>query len=77
MTLPEWTGSYVVNTLFWLWVVRWGGAEWLVEQLSSMFLVSALVPRRTVVVIKLLGLVILVATRVWFLVGLFVPAARF
>jgi len=77
MTLAGWTGSYVVNTLFWLWVVRWGGAEWLVGQLSSVLLISALVPRRTVVSIKLIGWVILVATRIWFLVGLFVPAARF
>jgi hypothetical protein len=57
-------------------MVRWGGAEWFVEQLSSVFLVSALVPRRTVAVIRLLGWAILVTTRVWFLVGLFVPAAR-
>jgi hypothetical protein len=77
MTLSQWTGSYVLNTLFWLWVVRWGGAEWLVEQLSSVLLISALVPRRTVAVIKLLGWVILVTTRVWFLVGLFFPGARF
>ena len=39
MSLPEWIISYIALTIFWLWIVRWGGAEWVEGKFISGFLV--------------------------------------
>ena len=45
MSLVELITFYLLNLAFWLWVARWGGAEWLEGTFLSGFLVSIWAPR--------------------------------
>ncbi len=77
MSLIVWITLHFGNTLFWLWVVRWGGAEWLEGTLASGFVINIFAPRWSSDGIKLFGWGILIGDIIWFLVGLFIPEARF
>jgi hypothetical protein len=66
-----------MNALFWLWVVRRGGAEWLEGTFCSGFLIHIFAPRWSAEGIKLFGWLMLVGNVILFLIGLFVPVARF
>ena len=35
-----WVISYFINIIFWLWIVRCGGAEWIEDKVISAFLVN-------------------------------------
>ena len=74
--LGEWVLSYAVNVLFWLWILRWGGAEWLEGSFLSECLISWWAPRWDAEGIKLFGWGCLIISSGWFLVGVFVPEAR-
>jgi len=76
MPLGYWVLTYVLSTLFWLWILRWGGAERLEGTFTSGFLVNVLAPGWSSDGIKLFALLSLVLSTIGFLVGLFVPAVR-
>lgn len=77
MSLIGWIGAYSVQMLFWVWVVCWGGAERLEGTLASFFLVSWFAPEWSSEGIKLFGWLMLIGSTIWFLVGIFLPEARF
>ncbi len=71
MSLTWWTITYLADLLFWLWVVRWGGAERLEGTLSSGFFVSVFAPRWSAEGIKLFGYGTIIITTILFILGIF------
>jgi hypothetical protein len=76
MPLVIWVILYSVGVVFWLWVIFWGGAEWLEGTLASGFLVSIFAPRWSSEGIKLFAWLALFGSTVWFVLGIFIPEAR-
>jgi len=76
MSLKEWTVTYLIDLVFWVWVVRLGGAERLEGTFTSGFLVHIWAPRWSSDGIKLFGYCTLLISTVWFAVGIFYPELR-
>jgi hypothetical protein len=76
ISLGHWSLFALLDALFWLWVLRWGGAERLEGTFASGFLVSWFAPKWSAEGIKLFALLSLVGTLLAFAVGLFVPEIR-
>jgi hypothetical protein len=68
---------YVLDVLFWLWVVRWEGAEWLERTFTSGFLIHFVAPRWSTEGIKLFGEGALILSTIWFVLGLFYSELKF
>lgn len=66
-----WIASHALSTLFWLWVLLWGGAEWLEGTFASGFLISWIAPTWSADGIRLFALLMLVIGSIHFLIGLF------
>ena len=45
MSIAIWVALFVANVLFWLWVIRWGGAEWLEGRAAAGCLISVFAPQ--------------------------------
>ena len=75
LTLLEWVGMYGIESLFWWWILAWGGAEW-VEGWKSFFLIHWLAPTWSSEGIRLFALVVWVLSTLWFVFGLFMPEVR-
>ena len=73
MSLVELITFYLLNLAFWLWVARWGGAEWLEGTFLSGFLVSIWAPRWSAEGIKLFAYGTLFFSTVLFVLALFIP----
>jgi len=71
-----WILSYVVNLLFWLWVVFWGGAERLEGTFASGFIINSLAPNWTSEGIKLFGWLTLAGSTIGFVLGVCCPSLR-
>jgi hypothetical protein len=76
MTTTAWIVSFTLNTLFWLWIARWGGAERLEGTFSSGCLVSIFAPGWSADGLRLFAYVMLAASAVLFITGLFQPEMR-
>ena len=76
MSVARWVGGYVVDLVLSLWILRWGGAQWLEGTFSSGLVISWLASRWTAEGIRAFVLLSFVLTAIWFVVGLFVPEAR-
>ena len=76
MSLAVWIGTYVVVLACWMWIVRWGGADWIEGAFVAdvFFFLSS---RMDAEAIRLIGWIAIGVTTLWFAVGLFLPAARF
>jgi hypothetical protein len=72
-----WTAFFFFEVLFWLWIIRWGGAEWLEGTLTSGFIISYFAPTWRAEGIKLFGWLSLIFSTIWFVIGLFEPSLRF
>tara|TARA_Y100000815_G_C13277955_1_gene475713 strand:- start:871 stop:1116 length:246 start_codon:yes stop_codon:yes gene_type:complete len=70
MTLLEWTLLYVITSLFWKWIISWGGAQW-VEGWKSWFFIHFLAPAWSAEGIRLFAVVMWFFTSLWFVGGLF------
>ena len=77
MSLTELVVTYLLQLVFWLWIVRWGGAEWLEGTFLSGFLVHIFAPRWSAEGIKLFGCGAILVSTVLFVVGLFSPDFRY
>lgn len=77
MSITAWIIFYLIDAIFWLWVVRWGGAEWLEGTLASGFLINIFAPKWSSDGIKLYGYGILGISTVAFIAGLFMPEVRY
>jgi len=73
MSLTELIITYLINLIFWLWVVRWGGAEWLEGTFTSGFFIHIFAPRWSADGIKLFGYGMILISTVLFIVGIFYP----
>jgi hypothetical protein len=71
-----WIGLFVLNSLFWSWILFWGGAE----RLEGSFLAALLVHLRasawSAEGIKLFALLSWLISGFWFLIGLFSGEVR-
>ena len=76
ISIEHWILFAVLDALFWIWVLRWGGAERLEGTFASGFLVSWFAPKWSAEGIRLFALLSLAASLAAFGVGLFVPGVR-
>jgi hypothetical protein len=76
MSELTWTGTYFLNLLFWLWLIRWGGAERLEGTFTSGLLLSTFAPRWSADGIRLFAWFSLIGSSVAFIIGLFRPDFR-
>jgi len=75
--LLAWVLVYLVELLFWVWIIGWGGAKWLEGTFASGFLISYFAPSWSAEGIKLFAWVSLLACTIWFVVGIFNLSVRF
>ena len=76
MSLTGFILSYAVSLVFWLWIVRWGGARWLEGTLASGLQVHIFAPRWSADGIKLFGWGAIFISTIAFVLGLFWPDFR-
>ncbi|MBI4243885.1 MAG: hypothetical protein HY606_07330 [Planctomycetes bacterium] len=62
--------GYFVWGSFWLWVAKWGGAEWVEEKVLDFFLISRILPRIGSDSIKFVGWTMLVVSTILFVICL-------
>ncbi|XPF95286.1 hypothetical protein ACM9HF_04535 [Colwellia sp. RE-S-Sl-9] len=72
-----WILFYLFEVIFWLWIIRWNGAEWLEGTLTSGFLIHHFAPTWSADGIKLFVWIYFIAASIWFVVGIFQPSVRF
>ncbi len=72
-----WLAFFIIDVLFWLWIIRWGGAKWLEGTLTSGFLINYFAPTWSAEGIKIFAWISLIASVIWFLIGIFEPSLRF
>ena len=77
MSYPVWILLFVANSLFFLWVLRWGGAEWLEDWRFSLFFEWVPAFFWSAEQIKFYALLCWIGHLFWFLGGLFMPELRF
>lgn len=71
-----WILLFAINCIFCLWVLRWGGAEWMEGGKSSIFINWLYAFNWSAEQIKLYVLLSWVGHLIWFVVGLFVKGLR-
>ncbi len=76
MSVSIWVMIYIANSLFWKWVLSWGGAQWL-EGWKAWFFLEWFAADWNAEQIRAYALLAWIITTIWFVVGLAVPAARF
>jgi hypothetical protein len=69
--LDWWSLLYVASVLFWVWVIWWGGAEWLEGTFVSGLLIHVFAPDWSVHGIKLFAWASLIGSLVALFVNLF------
>ena len=76
MSLGLWAAAYSVVMAFWIWIIRWGGAEKLEETLANDFSES-LANYLSADTVKIVGYVALGVSSLWFIAGVYLPGLRF
>lgn len=71
-----WLACYALNLLFWLWVIRWGGAERLEGTFTSGLLFSSFAPNWSADGIRMFAWLSLIGSTITFFIGLFRPEFR-
>jgi len=71
-----WIIEYAVFALFWLWIARWGGAEWVEGRIISGFLVNTLAVNWSADQIKVFAYGLLCLGTILFIFGIFSPDFR-
>jgi hypothetical protein len=77
MSLTELIVTYLINLLFWFWVLRWGGAERLEGTFTSGFLISVFAPNWSAEGIKLFGYSTILLSTILFIVAIIYPDFRY
>ncbi|MCG8429294.1 MAG: hypothetical protein MI754_18230 [Chromatiales bacterium] len=75
MSIVEWIVVFSLNSLFWKWIVSWGGAQW-VEGWKAFFVIDWFAAAWTAEQIRLYGVIIWFCTATWFVLGVFIPGLR-
>jgi hypothetical protein len=73
MSTSEDTLLYVADCLLCLWVMRWGGAQWMEGWRTAFFIDWLLAFRWTAEQIKLYFLLLWICHTAWFLLGMLMP----
>ena len=76
MGLAAWVGVFLVSSLFWAWILFWGGADWLEGSWLAAVFVHFRAMEWTAEGIKLFAGLVWLCESIWFAIGLFAPAAR-
>jgi hypothetical protein len=76
METSLWPLGHIANVAICLWVLLWGGAEWLEGKFISGFLVSFFAPKWSVDQIKIAAFCGILLNAAFFIFGLFVPSFR-
>jgi hypothetical protein len=76
MPLTGLIAVYLIDLVFWLWVVRWGGAELLEGTFISGLLIHFFATRWSADGIKLFGYAAIFISTILFVVALFFPDFR-
>ena len=76
MSTGGWVLVFALEALFLLWLLRWGGARLLEGTFASGCLIAWVTPTWDEEQIKLYALVALVASTIWFVLGLVRPELR-
>ncbi|MCB9857584.1 MAG: hypothetical protein H6818_18025 [Phycisphaerales bacterium] len=75
MSVEVWIGAYLIEMLFWVWIVFLGGAD-RIEGSFVLDFVWTLSSRIDAEMIRFVGWIVMFMTTAWFILGLFVPLAR-
>lgn len=75
MDLLTWIGLFIAQSLFWKWILSWGGAEYL-EGWRAFFVLDWFAARWSAEQLRLYALIGWIVSAIWFLVGLFIPDVR-
>lgn len=76
MDLVYWIIGYVASALFWIWVLKWGGAEWL-EGWRAWVSIGWFAGHWSAEQIRLYALTLFVLESIGFVAGLFFESVRF
>lgn len=76
MSTGSWIGLYAAQSLFWLWIARWGGSHRLEGTFLSGFLVHLRAPYWGREGLELFAWLSLIGTSIWFVLGLVDPSLR-
>ncbi|WP_076593231.1 hypothetical protein [Herminiimonas arsenitoxidans] len=76
MSLLNWSLFFATSSIFTLWVMRWGGAEWMEGWKSFFFIDWFRSSLWSAEQIKLYFLLLWLLHVIWFVVGIFIPMAR-
>jgi hypothetical protein len=75
MSTATWVALYIVQALWWLWLARWGGAR-SIKGWPAGFMLHPVAWKWDAELIRVFAWLSLAASTVWFVLGLFEPAAR-
>lgn len=76
MSLLAWIGLFALESLFFAWILFWGGARRLEGSWLAELLVSYRASLTSADGIRLIAWVLWIGGAVWFLVGIVVPGVR-
>lgn len=76
MGIAVWVGVFAVTSLFWVWIIFLGGADWLEGSWLAAFIISSTAMEWSAEVIKLFAGLMWFGAGIWFTIGLFVKDAR-
>lgn len=75
MSLGSWVALFAVSSLWWKWIISWGGAHWL-EGIKSWFFLSCFAWSWNVEQIRLYAACCWILEGIWFAIGIFLPDVR-
>ncbi|HZK79630.1 MAG TPA: hypothetical protein VFC46_01150 [Humisphaera sp.] len=76
MELLTWIEIFAACSLFWTWILFWGGADWLEGSFLSGVLLWFRAPEWSSEGIQLFAACSWVFQAIWFIIGLFIPSLR-
>ncbi|MCF6261427.1 MAG: hypothetical protein L3J98_14905 [Gammaproteobacteria bacterium] len=76
MEIGSWLISYILSALFWLWVLKLGGTDWLVGW-KAWGIIGWFSGHWNVEQVRFYALILLIFETVWFLARIIYPGARF
>lgn len=75
MEVGVWILLYLITVIFWLWVLKWGGSDYLVGW-KAWGLLGWFTGHWDAKQIEFYAFILLVIESIWFIAGLFSPVAR-
>ena len=76
MSLTAWIVQFALQSLFYKWILSWGGAQWL-EGIKSALTLGWMTWDWNAEQIRFYILIIWIFSSVWFIAGLLNPSLRF